>query len=87
MIDWLDALASWVRDSGVLGLVAFSAVLVALALAMAPTLQMYIAAGTIYGVWWGALLTSVLSCTARPAAPGIASRCSLASPPVSARSR
>jgi uncharacterized membrane protein YdjX (TVP38/TMEM64 family) len=64
VIDWLDVLASWVRDAGVLGLAAFSAVFLALPLAMLPTLQMYIAAGAIYGVWWGAVLTTILSVVA-----------------------
>jgi len=64
VIDWLDAFASWVRDAGLLGLVAFSVAFVALSLAMLPTLQMFIAAGAIYGVWWGALLVSVLSVVA-----------------------
>jgi uncharacterized membrane protein YdjX (TVP38/TMEM64 family) len=67
VIEWLDAFASWVRDTGVLGLAVFSVAFVALSLAMLPTLQMYIAVGTIYGVLWGAVIISVLSVVAAAA--------------------
>jgi uncharacterized membrane protein YdjX (TVP38/TMEM64 family) len=58
---WIDALVVWTRHEGVLGLVGFSLVFLLLALTMLPTVEMYVAAGLVYGTWWGMLLTTTLS--------------------------
>jgi uncharacterized membrane protein YdjX (TVP38/TMEM64 family) len=58
---WIDALVAWTRHAGVLGLAGFSLVFLLLAIAMLPTVEMYVAAGLVYGTWWGMLLTTTLS--------------------------
>jgi uncharacterized membrane protein YdjX (TVP38/TMEM64 family) len=58
---WIDALVVWTRHEGVLGLAGFSLVFLLLSLAMLPTVEMYVAAGLVYGTWWGMLLTTTLS--------------------------
>jgi uncharacterized membrane protein YdjX (TVP38/TMEM64 family) len=58
--DWLRDIVIWTRDLGVAGVLVFSAVFIVIALALLPTMELYIAAGFLYGTWWGALLTTVL---------------------------
>ncbi|MBV8761697.1 MAG: TVP38/TMEM64 family protein [Deltaproteobacteria bacterium] len=61
---WIEALIAWTRHEGVLGLAGFALVFIVLTLTMLPTLELYIGAGLIYGTWWGAALTTVLSLVA-----------------------
>ena len=58
--SWLRDVVEWTRDLGVVGVIVFSAVFIVCALALLPTMQLYIAAGFLYGPWWGALLMTVL---------------------------
>ncbi len=58
---WIDHLVAWTRHHGVLGLAAFSLAFLVLTVTMLPTVEMYVAAGLIYGTWWGTLLTTALS--------------------------
>ena len=59
--EWIDRLVAWTRHEGALGLAAFSLVFLLLTITMLPTIEQYIGAGLIYGTWWGAALTTVLS--------------------------
>jgi uncharacterized membrane protein YdjX (TVP38/TMEM64 family) len=59
--DWIDHLVAWTRHEGVLGLAAFSLVFIALTLTMLPTIEMYFAAGLVYGTGWGTVLMTALS--------------------------
>ena len=58
--EWLQAAVAWTRDLGAAGVVAFSIVFVVVCLALLPSIELYIAAGLLYGTWWGALLTAGL---------------------------
>jgi uncharacterized membrane protein YdjX (TVP38/TMEM64 family) len=58
--DWIREAVTWVRGTGVLGVVVFSLVFIALAVTMLPTTEMYLAAGMLYGTLWGALLMNSL---------------------------
>ncbi len=58
---WIEGLVTWTRHEGALGLAGFAVVFIVFTLAMVPTLELYIGAGLIYGTWWGAALTTVLS--------------------------
>jgi uncharacterized membrane protein YdjX (TVP38/TMEM64 family) len=58
--DALEALVEWVRDLGALGIVVYSLIFVVVSLSLLPTVELYIAAGLLYGTWWGALLTLLL---------------------------
>lgn len=59
--EWIDHLVAWTRHEGLLGLAAFSLVFLLLTITMLPTIEQYIGAGLVYGTWWGAALTTVLS--------------------------
>jgi uncharacterized membrane protein YdjX (TVP38/TMEM64 family) len=69
---WVEALVTWTRHEGVLGLAGFALVFIGFALTMLPTLELYVGAGLIYGTWWGAVLMTVLSLVASLAAYAIA---------------
>jgi len=69
---WIEALVSWTRHEGALGLAGFALVFVVFSLTMLPTLELYIGAGLIYGTWWGAALMTVLSLVASLIAYAIA---------------
>jgi uncharacterized membrane protein YdjX (TVP38/TMEM64 family) len=58
--DWVRDVVVWTRDLGVVGVLVFSAVFIVIALALLPTMELYIAAGFLYGPWWGALLMTAL---------------------------
>ncbi|HUS28098.1 MAG TPA: VTT domain-containing protein [Kofleriaceae bacterium] len=58
--EWIRAAVTWVRGTGVLGIVVFSLVFIALAVTILPTMEMYLAAGMLYGAIWGALLMNSL---------------------------
>jgi uncharacterized membrane protein YdjX (TVP38/TMEM64 family) len=57
---WLREVVEWTRNLGLPGVLVFSAVFIVVALAVLPTMELYIAAGFLYGTWWGALLVTVL---------------------------
>lgn len=69
---WIEALVTWTRHEGALGLAGFALVFVVFALTMVPTLELYVGAGLIYGTVWGAALMTVLSLVASLAAYAIA---------------
>jgi len=69
---WIEALVSWTRHEGVVGLAGFALVFIVFSLTMLPTLELYVGAGLIYGTVWGAMLMTVLSLIASLAAYGIA---------------
>ena len=58
--DWLRSVVEWTRDLGPLGVLVFSIVFVVVCLSLLPTMELYIAAGFLYGTWWGTLLVTVL---------------------------
>jgi uncharacterized membrane protein YdjX (TVP38/TMEM64 family) len=72
----IETVVTWTRHEGALGLAGFSLVFIVLSLTMLPTLEMYIAAGLVYGAGWGTLLMTALSLAAAMAAFAI-SRTSL----------
>lgn len=57
---WLRDLVVWTRDLGVIGVLVFSVAFIVVAIAVLPTMELYVAAGFLYGTWWGALLVTVL---------------------------
>jgi uncharacterized membrane protein YdjX (TVP38/TMEM64 family) len=57
---WIHQAVSWVRGTGPLGVVVFSLVFIAISLAMLPTMEMYLAAGMLFGTLWGTLLMNTL---------------------------
>lgn len=69
---WIEALVTWTRHEGALGLAGFALVFVVFAVTMVPTLELYIGAGLIYGTWWGAALMTALSVVGALAAYAIA---------------
>lgn len=69
---WIDELVAWTRDEGMLGLAGFALAFIVLTLAALPTIELYVGAGLVYGVWGGALLTTGLSLVAAMLAYAIA---------------
>jgi len=59
--DWIAWLVDAIRGSGALGVVLFSLALIAAIVALAPTVELFVAAGMIYGTVWGAILTTGVS--------------------------
>ena len=59
--DWIAWLVDAIRNSGDLGIVLFSIALIAAIVALAPTVELFVAAGLIYGTVWGAILTTGVS--------------------------
>jgi uncharacterized membrane protein YdjX (TVP38/TMEM64 family) len=70
--EWIAQLVAWTRHEGVLGLAAFSLVFLVLTVTMLPTIEMYVAAGLVYGMGWGTVLTTALSLTGAMLAYAIA---------------
>ncbi|HSD85982.1 MAG TPA: VTT domain-containing protein [Kofleriaceae bacterium] len=58
--DWVRALVTWVRHLGALGVVVYSVVFILIAIPMIPTVELYLAAGLLYGALWGAVLVTAL---------------------------
>ncbi|HPH64764.1 MAG TPA: TVP38/TMEM64 family protein [Kofleriaceae bacterium] len=61
---WVAQLAQWIRDRGVLGVLAFAVIYVAAAAVLFPASLLTLAAGFAYGVGWGTLLISPVSVVA-----------------------
>lgn len=59
--SWVVSLVAWVRDAGVLGLLVYSVAFVACSVLLLPTLELYVAAGMIWGTWLGAAVTTALT--------------------------
>jgi uncharacterized membrane protein YdjX (TVP38/TMEM64 family) len=57
---WIQDAVAWIRGQGVIGVVVFSLVFVGVCLTPLPSVELYVGAGLLYGVWWGALLTNSL---------------------------
>ncbi|HTL33545.1 MAG TPA: VTT domain-containing protein [Kofleriaceae bacterium] len=60
VLHYLRIVIAWIRHLGVLGAVVFSLVFLVVCLLMLPSVELYIAAGLLYGTWWGGVLTTVL---------------------------
>jgi uncharacterized membrane protein YdjX (TVP38/TMEM64 family) len=60
LATWLRTGVQWVRDLGPVGVVVFSLLFIIACLAMLPTIELYLAAGMLYGTLWGGTLTSAL---------------------------
>lgn len=58
---WVAQLAHWIRDRGVVGVLAFAMIYVAAAVVLFPASLLTLAAGFAYGVGWGMLLISPVS--------------------------
>ena len=58
---WIDHLVAFTRHAGILGLAAFALAFLVIAVTMLPTIELYVAAGLVYGTWWGTALTTALS--------------------------
>lgn len=58
---WLAELEHWVRAWGAWGALAFGAVYVVAALAFVPGSILTLAAGALFGVWWGSVIVSLAS--------------------------
>jgi uncharacterized membrane protein YdjX (TVP38/TMEM64 family) len=61
---WLAQVESWVRGLGPWGAVVFGFIYVAAALAFVPGSVVTLAAGAIFGAWWGTVIVSMASTTA-----------------------
>ena len=59
--DWIAWLVDAIRGTGVLGVALFSVALIAAIVVLVPTVELFVAAGLIYGTVWGALLTTGVS--------------------------
>jgi uncharacterized membrane protein YdjX (TVP38/TMEM64 family) len=58
--EWVRAVVTWVRHLGALGVVVYSVVFILIAIPMLPTVELYLAAGLLYGALWGAVLVTAL---------------------------
>ena len=58
--SWVVDTVGWIRELGPLGLLVFSVVFMIVCLLPLPSFELYVAAGLLYGTWWGALLTTGL---------------------------
>jgi uncharacterized membrane protein YdjX (TVP38/TMEM64 family) len=76
MIDWLTALLLRVTELGPWGPVLFVAIYIVAALVIAPAIVLTLAAGALYGVWWGSLLVFVSATLGAIAAYAVAVRLS-----------
>lgn len=65
---WIQSLIEWVRGEGAAGLIVYAIAFVAITLSLLPTIELYIAAGLIWGVGWGTAITTVLTLVAALAA-------------------
>ena len=61
---WLEGLRDWIDGFGALGFLVFGVVYVAAALLFVPGSALTLAAGAIFGLWWGTAIVSVASTTA-----------------------
>jgi uncharacterized membrane protein YdjX (TVP38/TMEM64 family) len=59
--EWVRAAIAWTRELGALGVVAFAGVFVVASLLVLPTIELFLAAGLLYGTLWGAVLTTALA--------------------------
>jgi uncharacterized membrane protein YdjX (TVP38/TMEM64 family) len=62
--DWALLLVERVRDAGLLGALAFALVYIVATVLLVPASLFTLAAGFLYGPWWGTLLVSPTSVTA-----------------------
>jgi uncharacterized membrane protein YdjX (TVP38/TMEM64 family) len=61
---WIEDLKAWVDGFGPFGLVVFVAIYVVAAVLFVPGSALTIAAGAVFGLWWGTAAVSVASTTA-----------------------
>ncbi len=69
--DGLRAAIEWIDGLGVVGLVAFCLVFIAVCLTPLPSQMLYLGAGVLYGWLWGGLLTTGLGLVVELCALGI----------------
>lgn len=69
--EWLRVAVEWVNGLGVLGLIAFAVLFVAICLTPIPSTALYLGAGMLYGWLWGGLLTTGLGLIVELCALGI----------------
>lgn len=69
--DWLRAAVGWVHGLGVLGVLAFALLFVAVCVTPLPSTALYLGAGMLYGWLWGGLLTTGLGLVVELCALGI----------------
>ena len=58
--EWLRTAIEWIDQLGVVGVLAFSLVFIAVCLTPLPSQMLYLGAGVLYGWLWGGLLTTGL---------------------------
>lgn len=68
---WLRTAIQWIDGLGVVGLLAFSVVFIAVCLTPVPSTMLYLGAGILYGWLWGGLLTTGLGLVVELCALGI----------------
>jgi uncharacterized membrane protein YdjX (TVP38/TMEM64 family) len=61
---WIEDLNAWVEGFGAFGVVVFVAIYVLAALLFVPGSALTIAAGAVFGLWWGTAAVSLASTTA-----------------------
>ena len=61
---WIEELRGWIDGFGALGMLMFGAVYVIAAVLFVPGSALTLAAGAMFGLWWGTALVSVASTTA-----------------------
>lgn len=69
--EWLRAALEWVRGLGVVGVLAFSVLFVAVCVTALPSTALFVGAGMLYGWLWGGLLTTGLGLIVELCALGI----------------
>jgi uncharacterized membrane protein YdjX (TVP38/TMEM64 family) len=69
--EWLRTTIEWVDKLGVVGLLAFCVVFIAVCLTPLPSQMLYLGAGVLYGWLWGGLLTMGLGLVVELCALGI----------------
>lgn len=66
--DGLDRLAAWLGGVGAVGRVVFGAIYVAATVLLIPGSVLTVAAGAIFGLWWGTVIVSISSTSGAAAA-------------------
>ena len=59
--DWVERLETTVRDLGVWGPIVFAVTYILAAVALVPASALTIAAGALFGLWWGFVIVSLSS--------------------------
>ncbi len=62
--EWMQSLITWVKASGIWGVLAYSVIYIVAAVMLIPGSILTLGAGFLYGPFWGTLLVSPVSVTA-----------------------